>query len=223
MDILRFSAKVVQEIPGPKGSKTLVVQIYLKDKKFGEPYLRHSGSMFETFFHFQKSERHFALYSAHTTATRLMELFPCENRWVDLSGEEESAGGFCPVEFYVPELLDSISKDRFNPSEVLPGCLVREDLEEKEFLEIIHPPKFGLVAGCVWMDEHYMKIQYLDLSKVEDGIFTRDDRFGRIMLARGTKLRDVVSNEFDILIAGKIHIATVQEYELDTGKRREAR
>ncbi len=40
--------------------------------------------------------------------------------------------------------------------------------------------QYGFVFGCVWGDDSSMKVQYLDLSRITEGILVRDDRFGYV-------------------------------------------
>lgn len=42
--------------------------------------------------------------------------------------------------------------------------------------------RFGFVCGCIWGDDTSWKIEYLDLSRISEGILVRDDRFGYIEL-----------------------------------------
>ena len=42
---------------------------------------------------------------------------------------------------------------------------------------------FGFVWGGVWGDDSSWKLQYLDLSRVQEGIIVRDERFGYLELA----------------------------------------
>lgn len=72
-----------------------------------------------------------------------------------IAEEPKAAFGFCPTDFYVPKEI---------PDRGLKG-------------------QFGFVAGCIWGDDTSWKIQYLDLSQIENGIIKRDDRFGYIELS----------------------------------------
>lgn len=81
----------------------------------------------------------------------------------DLGGENPDAGGFCPVDYWVAS----------DPALGLDA-------------------QFGLVAGCVWGDDSSWKIQFLDLSKVAQGVVVRDERLGYLELADGHSLDDVV-------------------------------
>lgn len=68
---------------------------------------------------------------------------------------------------------------------------------------------FAFVAGCVWGDDSSWKVQYVDLSKIEEGVVTTDDRFGYIELATNIGLEDAVTivdtdldgSEFEVQIA----------------------
>lgn len=46
---------------------------------------------------------------------------------------------------------------------------------------------FGFVWGCMWGDDAGWKVQYLDLSRINEGVITRDDRFGYIVLVTDPK------------------------------------
>ncbi len=42
---------------------------------------------------------------------------------------------------------------------------------------------FGFVWGCHWGDDTSWKVQYLDLSGIQDGVISREERFGYLELA----------------------------------------
>ena len=79
------------------------------------------------------------------------------------------------------------------------------------------PPDHGFVAGCIWGDDSSWKIQYLDLSRVEEGILKREERFGYIELPRSVRLRDSIH-----LIAradrARLAIVISTSWDLSTGK-----
>lgn len=118
-------------------------------------------SLMRTFHPFQKDGKWYALYSPRYTATRVMSLPDC----TDLGGEEPNGRGFCPVEYYVPQ--NSEGDDYYQPG------------------------YWGFVQGCVWGDDTCWKLQYLDLSRVEEGIVKREERFGYIPLPNGN-LKDLI-------------------------------
>lgn len=106
---------------------------------------------------------------------------------IDIGGEIEAANGFCPVEYLVPT-VNQVGK--------LAGTL-------------------AFVAGCHWGDDHSMKIQVIDISKIEEGIIKREARFGYHELPRNQSLQDSLdftwTDEEDDPI---ITINTFKEYNL---------
>lgn len=75
----------------------------------------------------------------------------------------------------------------------------------------------GFVAGCIWGDDSSWKIEYLDLSKADEGIIKREARFGYIEMPAHLDLNKAVN-----LDAGDgymwLRIATETNYDLTTGK-----
>ena len=86
----------------------------------------------------------------------------------DLCGEEPASNGFCPVDYHVP----------YDPRFGVQG-------------------EFGFVAGAVWADDRSWKVQYLDLSQIDPGIFRRGERFGYLHLPEGMRLKDAVLLDYD--------------------------
>ena len=208
-----------------------------------------------TFWWFRRGNRHFALYSSEYTATRLMEIFPGQG-FKDLGGEEPASGGFCPVEFYVPDLREYVSQEFSGIGELItdwnnplaslpPGCEFHKDSEthrgtaklrgpdgkylksktgwvwgEQQDYEsgwIKFPPVHGFVAGCIWGDDSSWKIQYLDLSRVEEGVIERHERFGYIELPASVLLRDAIQI-LSPLQNPRVNIAIATRWDLQTGK-----
>jgi hypothetical protein len=89
--------------------------------------------------------------------------------------EEAESGapgtGFCPVGFYVPDWWD------VNDGSVL--------MASKHWSTDDEWPTgtFGFVWGCYWGDDSSWKVQCLDLTRIQEGIIGRDERFGYIELA----------------------------------------
>lgn len=163
-----YSAEVIEKIDKKEGFGRLKVGVFKVDKdgkkeQVGE-YERNYSSLFNTFYHFRKNEKDYALYSRDYTSTRVMELPSCN----DIGGEERDGCGFCPVDLYVPWFDE---RDKFS----------------------LYPANFGFVAGCVWGDDSSWKIQYLDLTEVEQGIISRDDRFGYIEMPGNLSLKQAIS------------------------------
>lgn len=162
-----------------------LVEIYLDNNKIGEYVRNYPSFERETFHPFEQNGREYALYSKDYTATRVMRLPSCE----DLCGEERDTWGFCPVEFYVPP-----GKHYHEPEEIDPAFETSDELwhEFEERIPRGSDGKFGFVAGTIWGDDSSWKIQFLDLSRIEEGILIRSDRFGYIQLPHNKSLKDVV-------------------------------
>ncbi len=125
-------------------------------------------AMYQTFEPFRKNGRELALVSRDYVATAVLDLATGEV----IAEEPHDANGFCPVGFYVPDYWD------LHDGTVFPGS--------PHFREAEHAwirGELGFVWGCVWGDDGSWKIQCVDLSRVSDGIITRDARFGYVELA----------------------------------------
>ena len=186
-----YTARAIDVPPRREGVwGTLRVEIVREeDGEVVGSYERNHPSLYDTFCPFRRGGRTFALYSPHYTATRVMELPSCE----DLSGEDPSDGGFCPVDYFVPA-----------------------DRETGEAGDI------GFVAGCIWGDDTSWKIQALALSDLDQGALRRDERFGLIELPTGMRLSEAISVHPchpDAECEGFwIEVSTVLRFEAATGK-----
>ena len=170
-----YFARKLGELPNPSGPrgeptwKSSRIGVFRREgrteEQIGE-YVRNYGTFFRTFHSFRRKGRDFALYSPSYTATRVMELPSCR----DLGGEEPSTYGFCPVDFHVPCADDGTDSE-----------------EKRLFVDC------GFVAGCVWGDDSCWKIQYLDLSNIENGQIHRQERFGYIVLPQDLTLEQAIS------------------------------
>ena len=159
-------------------------------------YTRNYSSMYRTFHPFKLYGNWYALYSKDYTATRIMSLPNCE----DIGGETPESNGFCPTDYYVP-------------------CLSYVEFKEDDtfywhFPERIH----GFVAGCIWGDDSSWKIQYLDLSKANEGLIKREERFGYIELPSGLNLDQAINLEIEEDYS-MLRIATESYYDLSIGKK----
>lgn len=185
-------------------------------------YKRNYHTNFHTFCPFKQKGKWYALYSPDYTSTRIMELPSCK----DIGGEKRDAGGFCPVDYYVPNYFvhefklekDDKEEDRIahiNEMETL------KDLknEKKTIDDLLYYP-FGFIAGCIWGDDSSWKIQYIDLSKAYKGKIKIDDRFGYIeMPYKAKRLSECISLEtMDYPNDETIMISPIRYYNIKTGK-----
>jgi len=148
-------------------------------------YTRNYHCLYKTFFPFQKDGKWYTLYSKDYTSTRVMSLPDCK----DLGGESPHGFGFCPVEYYVPQAWEVGDDTHDGKVETDFKEIGGEYLPDPEYLKELG--SFGFLAGCVWGDDSSWKIQYLDLSRVEEGIIKREEKFGYIELVDDS-LRDAI-------------------------------
>jgi hypothetical protein len=110
----------------------------------------------------------------------------------DLCGEDPDSWGFCPVDYYVP--YDT---------------------------RLGFQGEFGFVAGAVWADDQHWKIQYLDLSRIEEGILRREERFGYLPLPEGMRLKDTILLDWayqDEPNDPKVGLIIVKAFNLKSGQ-----
>jgi hypothetical protein len=167
----RYATRVTK-LATPPGSWTKVHVEVLDGEQVIAEYDRNY-SMLQTFEPFRQGAKLFALVSTHYASTSVLDLQSGQI----IAAEDPAGNGFCPVGFYVPDWWD------LHDGTKLPGSMHwRPDDDEWPAGD------FGFVWGCVWGDDSSWKIQYLDLSRVQDGIIARDERFGYLKLATDPKL-----------------------------------
>jgi len=129
-------------------------------------------SLLRTFEPFRQGARAFALISRDYTKTAVLDLGSGSVIAEEIDDPGAPPGrGFCPVGFYVPDWWD------VHDGSVIPGSeLWHADREWPK-------GEFGFVWGCHWGDDSSWKVQYLDLSQVQQGVIRREERFGYVELA----------------------------------------
>lgn len=142
-------------------------------------YGRNYSSMYSTFEPFRQNGKHYALISKHYTATSVLDL----ETGLVVASEEPHNFGFCPVGFYVPDYEDVHGVRKEGDESQPPGGPSWSINDEKP------DGTLGFVWGCVWGDDNGWKVQCLDLSRVAEGIITRDDRFGYVEVDTYNKLQ----------------------------------
>lgn len=183
---LPYYAKVIETVvPKPGCWAYLKIGVFKTDnnEKVGE-YIRNYSSMFRTFYPFKVKDKWYALYSKFYTGTRIMSLPDCK----DIGGEVDSSGGFCPREFFVPTLCgnDYPIGDSYRH-----GNTRYDEWIEKYPLQTFNPP-WAFVSGMIWgggSDE----VEFIDLSKVEEGIINRTQKFGLLELPDKVNLYEAIT------------------------------
>jgi hypothetical protein len=200
----RFSTKITEVETGEGTLNTIHVHVLDQAGQVVAGYDRNYPSLFRTFEPFRQGDRLLALISTHYTATSVMDLTTGEV----IASEEPHSMGFCPTGFYVPDWWD------IHDGSVLPGSMGwRDDYE-------LPKGDFGFVWGCIWGDDSSWKVQYLDLSRVQQGELCREERFGYLELATHPKLdaKEFIECSF---YNGKreVRFSVLTEFDLDTGHR----
>lgn len=132
-------------------------------------YERNYG-MLHTFEPFRQGSQEYALISRDYTRTAVLDLSSGKVIAEEPLGDPPGSG-FCPVGFYVPDWWD------VNGGSIVPGS--KHWTADDEW----PTGDFGFVWGCYWGDDSSWKVQYLDLSQVQQGIIKRQERFGYLKLA----------------------------------------
>ena len=172
--------------------------------------------MLQTFEPFRQGPREFALVSKDYTATAVLDLASGQV----IAEENPSGAGFCPLGFYVPDWWD------INDGSIIPGSEYWGTDDEWPTGD------FGFVWGCVWGDDNSWKVQFLDLSQIQQGILRRDDRFGYVELATegyrspcfDVEAKSVASKPPSFISVAryegrtKVTFAVEMEFELSSGK-----
>jgi hypothetical protein len=164
----RFTVRVTQTSP-PTAWTNVSVEVLDGDRVIGS--YQRNYAMLRTFEPFRQGDRYFALIAPDYTATSVMDLHSGEI----IAGEEPHTAGFCPVGFYVPDWWDV--REGSAKHGTLPGS--RGWTTDHEWPS---GGDFGFVWGCIWGDDSSWKVQYLDLSRIQEGELRREERFGYTIL-----------------------------------------
>jgi hypothetical protein len=221
----RYVAKGTAKPNRPGFWDSTIVEVFRRSPSPGsiEPlcqYERNYGDLLRTFEPFRQGDREFALISRDYTRTSVLDL-ASGKVIAEEAQEDPRAEGFCPVGFYVPDWWD------LHDGSVIPGSESWNGDHEWPTGE------FGFVWGCYWGDDTSWKVQYLDLSRIQDGTIIREERFGYVELATSGFSNPCLS--FDSPVSegsasppfihmsryhGKTHVtfAVEMRFELESGK-----
>ena|SRR5437867_3861907 len=82
--------------------------------------------------------------------------------------------------------------------------------------------EFGFVAGAVWADDRTWKVQYLDLSQIDQGVFRREERFGYLHLPEEMRLKDTILIDWSYQADPNdpiVGLIVVKAFNLKTGQK----
>ncbi len=108
-----------------------------------------------------------------------------------------------------------VKRKGFDGTESVVKVPVWGEQQDYESGWIKFPPDHGFVFGCFWACPY--QIQYLDLSRVEEGIILREERFGYIELPQSVLLRDAIRIH-GLSETPKVDITISTQWDLRTGK-----
>ena len=187
-------SRVLDEIdkgrPNWKWLRVGVFDVSIGERQVGE-YVRNYPTLFRTFFAFQSGGRWLTLYSPQYTATRIIDIAS----GTDIGGEEPTAGGFCPVDYYVPTDPDGCLDSN--------AALLRSVLLGRR--HVLEDPGTRPESGSRWNDR------------------LRDERFGYLELSdKSDSLADAITvRDFDPHadhMGKRSEIRTVERYDLASGE-----
>lgn len=191
----RYFAEATPIVNRPGAWETARVEVLRRDDPAGArekiyEYQRNYR-MLQTFEPFRQGSRSFALMSSDYTRTSVLDLDTGK-----VIAEEPADSSFCPVGFYVPDWWD------VHHGRVIPGSPSWNADDEWP------NGAFGFVWGCCWGDDSSWKVQHLDLSRVQDGVITRSERYGYLELStRGFGLPSLTEKR------GAQHFIRVSKYQ----------
>ena len=119
-------------------------------------------------------------------------------------GDERPADGFCPAEFYVPDISGVIFRDYYDPE---------NDSEQTQYFL----GNYAFYSGCLWGDDTDWKLRYIDLSRISEGIVVADDRYGYVPLMHDLKKSIEVEEDGLVTFAVKSHFYVDDKHVCNRG------
>lgn len=130
-------------------------------------------------------------------------------------GDDDISGGFCPMTFYVPDVMD-LYKYYFIDTKTGEPHLWETLSEYRKATAYSLTGQFALYGGCYWGDDSSEKLRYIDLSKIKEGIVTADERFGYVEIFGD--LKQCISFDFTEVEEPEITVTTKLIASLKTGQ-----
>lgn len=168
----KYMVKTTPKPNGPGRWDYTTVDVYQRADATHKPKhictYERNYAMLQTFEPFRQGGREYALISRSYTRTAVLDL-----QTGRIIAEEPPESLFCPLGFYVPDWWD------VHDGEVIPGSQHWNSDNEWP------TGQFGFVWGCQWGDDSSWKVRYLDLSQIQQGSITCEERFSYVELAIG--------------------------------------
>jgi len=173
----KYVVSVTAKPNAPGEWPSALVQVSRRADGVLEPVCEYerNHALFDTFEPFRQGTRELALISRDYTKTAVLDLATGqviaeeEDEYLDAE-RTQLVEGFCPVGFYVPDWWD------LHDDSIIPGSEYWNADNEWPTGD------FGFVWGGIWGDDRSWKVQHLDLSRVQQGVIKREERFGYLEL-----------------------------------------
>lgn len=177
---------------------TSVLFVYRAGVLLGGYRRMYASHAKETFAPFEWKGQWYTLYSANYTCTRVLRLN--EHSLEDWCGEAPAAQGFCPAEFFAPQVYRIAEDGVLDPAEAIwcfsdsASCDSYEEFrrEAEELGCTAEYPGFAFLSGCIWGDDGAWKLRYVDYSRIDEKLLAIDERFGYHPLPGNLTLRQCV-------------------------------
>lgn len=195
------------------------------EKEVGSYVRNYNGHGEDTFHAFKQKGKWYALYSKDYTSTRVMSLPDCKDIGGEERNaygfcptgyyvpNKEDLSYWDPVRIYKGKknseddaYWEKLAIDlkchekpgsNFNAVEDAKKKRQWQRDEEEAYskIEDDYVGQFGFISGCFWGDDSSWKLQYLDLSKISEGIIKREDKWGYWELPSGKTLKECLDFE----------------------------
>jgi hypothetical protein len=206
-----FSIKYCNQPSKPGCWDIVNVEVFFDGNPIGSYTRTYPSFAKETFYPFKQRGEWYVLYSADYTAARVARV--TEGKFVDWCGEDASAFGFCPVEFYVPRYkttsyahpdgkpytVEMFDNEYYGDEEMEEYYFMGENEGEGEKYLGETYCEYGFLSGCIWGDDSSMKLRFIDLSNVESKELKVEEKFGYFELPGSLTLKECSRNyEVDV-------------------------
>ena len=169
----KYSLKISKIDNGPgKWQSNLCEVLNEKGEKLGS-YIRYYDSFSKnTFAPFEYNGKEYALISSDYQTISVITLPDC--KIYELKEEcKKQLFHFCPVSIYIPKIIfyrykENIGKDKNDFGYAKTYKEEKTEIKEKWDYKI-KSSLLGFVLGCMWGDDSSMKMNLIDLSKIEEG------------------------------------------------------
>jgi hypothetical protein len=206
-------------------------------------YIRDDCDVWRTFHPFELRGKWYALFSQDPGYTDLMELPSCKVIWNEKRDDELR---FRPIDYWVPSFAKTETRHQMScpcnsgaeginctcnimhrpecpnphPKYQVNGCICHEEwavFEKQRYIWHFPDRIHGFVSGYYKEFSSGYILQYLDLSRADEGIVVQDFRYGCPDLPVDLTLRQAVHFHFES--TNTFTVAVLKEFSVITGDK----